>query len=169
MYRKFIFVFLILSITSLIGCAGVTEFDKYISNSYSAILEKNRTCLTNANYSQSVSCAKSQLAEMQASPDSYIKPAIVKYAKSYLKLATDSYKMSKGQVQAELEYITKVRDDDLLYAAKAERSQRNSEFMQRLGAAGKAYNESMRQAQPQSPTRCNSQPDGMGGFTTLCR
>ena len=50
-----------------------------------------------------------------------------------------------------------------------EKGMSGAEFMRRLGNAGQAYNESMRQSQPQSPIRCNSQSDGMGGFSTVCR
>ena len=153
----------------LLGCAGVTEFDTYIIGKYRAILEKTESCNVNANYSQAVNCARRQLAEMQSTPESYLKTAFVKYAKSFLDLVVQSKSMSPAQFNTELQYVLKVREEETVYAAKAERRRRDSDFMRRLGNAGTAYNESMRQSQPQSPTRCNSQPDGMGGFTTVCR
>ena len=169
MLGKFLHILALLSATLLIGCAGVTEFDTYIINRYKDILDRNSSCIKDANYPVVLNCAKRQLAEIESTPDSYLKPAFVKYAKSFLKLVNDSQRMSGDQITAEMQYIVKVRDEDLLFATKAERSRRDSDFMRRLGNAGTAYNESMRQSQPQSPTRCNSQPDGMGGFTTVCR
>ena len=169
MFEKFTQALLAASITLLVGCAGVTEFDTYIIDKYRAILEKNESCNVNANNAQVIHCARRQLAEMQSTPESYLKPAFVKYAKSFLDLVVQSKKMSEAQFKTELQYIVKVRDEEAVYAAKAERRKRDSDFMRRLGNAGQAYNESMRQTQPQSPTRCNSQTDGMGGFTTVCR
>lgn len=169
MLRKFLFSLSVFSLISLVGCAGVTEFDTYIIDRYKAILEKNKSCNLNADYPQVIDCARKQLADMQSSPESYLKPIFVKYANSFLDLVNQAKKISEAQFMAELKYIVKVRDDEAVYAAKAERNRRDSDFMRRLGNAGTAYNESMRQSQPQSPTRCNSQPDGMGGFTTVCR
>lgn len=159
----------IFSLMALVGCAGVTEFDNYIIDRYKDIIERNSSCIKDANYPVVLNCAKRQLAEIESTPESYLKPASVKYAKSFLKLVNESQRMSGDQITAEMKYIVKVRDEDLLFAAKVERSRRNSDFMRRLGNAGTAYNESMRQSQSQSPTRCNSQPDGVGGFTTVCR
>jgi hypothetical protein len=169
MFRKFMLSLSMFSIVLFVGCAGVTEFDTYIIDRYQAILGKNDSCSLNGNYPQVLDCSKKQLADMQSSPESYLKPVFVKYASSYLDLVTQANKMSKAQFMAELEYIVKVRDSEAVYAAKEERSRRDSDFMRRLGNAGTAYNESMRQTAPQSPTRCNSQPDGVGGFSTVCR
>ena len=169
MSRKFILSVSMFSIMLLVGCAGVTEFDNHIIERYKAILEKNASCNSKANYPQAIDCARRQLTDMESTPESYLKPVFLQYAKSNLDLVMQVKKMSKEQFISELEYIVKVRDEEAVYAAKAERSRRDSDFMRRLGNAGTAYNESMRQAQPQTPTRCDSQPDGMGGFSSVCR
>lgn len=168
MLRKFIFFLSMFSIISLNGCAGVTEFDKYIQSRINVSLEKLESCLTK-KISSDISCSKTYLADVQSMPDSYVKTVYIKFAESILTLVTKSSSMTAEQFESEWLYIKKVKADEELYAIKAERSRRESDFMRRLGNAGTAYNESMRQSQPQSPIRCNSQSDGMGGFSTVCR
>ena len=168
MAKRLIYLLTTFSVTFLIGCAGVTEFDNYIIESYRRILDKNESCTSNQRFPILVNCARSQLVEIQDTPESYLKPSMLKYAKSYLHLMNQSRGMSQEQFDAQLKYIVKVRDDDAIYAAKAERSRRDDDFLRRLGAAGKAYNESMQQFQ-QPTTTCTSQPNGLGGFTSVCR
>jgi hypothetical protein len=98
MFERFTHALVAASITLLVGCAGVTEFDTYIIEKYRAILEKNESCNANANYPQVLNCAKRQLAEMQSTPESYLKPAFVKYAKSFLDLVVQSKKNVRSPV-----------------------------------------------------------------------
>ena len=168
MFKKFNLVLSLFSIVLLLGCAGVTEFDKHIQSRINVSTEKMKSCFAK-KISSEIGCSKTYLADIQSMPDSYLKPVFIKFAESILNLVTKASSMTEKQFDAELSYIIQVKEDEALYAIKAERSRRESDFMRRLGNAGTAYNESMRQAQPQSPTRCNSQPDGMGGFTSVCR
>lgn len=154
----------------LSSCAGLTEHDKYVFSYYKNNEANFNQCITNAKSDATyIACFFEQEKAYREAPESYLKNGFIKFAKKskelHLKFFTK--KISYDEFNRQYDLIIKDRDAELLSAAEDERSRRDADFLRRLGNAGKAYNDSMRQQQGDT-IRCKSQSDGFGGVSTVC-
>jgi len=154
----------------LSGCAGLTEFDKHILSYHKLQEDQYFDCMKTANRNNEIiRCVQNLNRAYLNAPESYLKPPYVRYSKSLLDITRQflSNKIRDDEFSSQLDTIRKTRDAELIYAAKEERNRRDTDFLRRLGNAGQAYNDSMRE-QKNPSVQCRSQPDGLGGFKTIC-
>ncbi len=152
------------------ACTGLTEHDKFVLSYYERHEAEFNLCTRNAKSDASyISCFFTQEKAYKEAPESYLKTGFYQYAKKSkeLHLRFFAKKISPEEFSRQYDLMVKDRNAELLAAAESERSKRDEDFLRRLGNAGRAYNESIRQQQSDT-IRCKSQSDGVGGISTTC-
>lgn len=152
------------------GCVTATEsLDSQLNAIYEQINTVFDSCTKTTSISNISQCGREFLENHQRLPDTYQKPPWVNYANRLYTATIDlQYGRIKswGDFNAAIQPALKLWESEMNYAVARENQRLQADGWRRLGEAGRAYNEAMRQ---QQPTTCVSRPNAHGTIVTVCQ
>ncbi len=156
---------------SLSGCAmsRYDDFDEQIDDLYGKITAVFDKCMEVSGVKGASKCGLEFLQYHQRAPDTYRKIPFTRYAEKIYRMTLDWESgriKTSDQWEARERQIRGILETEIEVAARGASEEDRRRFLRGLGAAGKAMQESTRQ--PPSIT-CRSNPDGAGGFRTICQ